>query len=365
MRIAVNGWHLVERPHSPTAYHLLELMGRSLASDVSLEFGVFHPAGPLPSIPPGISLEQVEVPLSDWGRLLFEQRKLPRAAAQWKADLLFCPVGGAPLVSPVPTAVAESTARLREGAAILERVRWSFGRAGDRGATRALMYRDLSASESVRVNLRVVPPSVGPHFRPTEGAEGRRGLSDYDIETPYVLSFGVSSGDLPLILAAWTWVDGSVGDSYPLILLGLDESAAERARRKVEELQVVESVRILPRVDLEDLPALYRGAEAFLHPGITENGQEFRWAMVCGVPVAAVETVQTANLLGEAGYLTPPGDARGLGAACLTLLVEPEDVARPLRNKGLERARNYHGEGPLHEYLKVLAEAAASGSHGD
>ena len=80
--------------------------------------------------------------------------------------------------------------------------------------------------------------------------------------------------------------------------------------------------------------------------------------MGCGVPVAGLNSPEADSVLGEAAYLVPPGEARRLGAACLTLLVE-EQVATALAQKGLARATAYQGLGPLEAWMRVFRSAAS------
>ena len=174
----------------------------------------------------------------------------------------------------------------------------------------------------------------------------------------YVLSCGLQAEQLPLLLAAWTWVEGSIGDTAPLALLGLDPSAEQAARAQARELRIETSLQILPPPALSELPDLYRGAAAYLSVGPGANGQPLRWALSCGVPVAGLISPETDSIVGEAAYLVQPGEARRLGAACLTLLVE-EQVATALRQKGLVRATAYRGRGPMEAWIEVFRRAAS------
>ncbi len=245
-----------------------------------------------------------------------------------------------------------------QDAPVIGRIRWALGQAGMRGAAAVLAYSDTPSWLEGRRNLRHLPPAVGGDYRPIRGAGDERTWRRYGLHSGYVLSYGAEGVDLPFLLAAWTWVDGSLGDANPLVLLGLLESEAEEARRRAAGLDLLESVRILTKFDIRDLPSLYRGASAFLHPGYSEIGQELRWAMASGVPIAAVDTQLSTSVLGKSAYLTPRGDARALGAACLTLLVEPDAVAKPLQDKGLIQARGFHGERPWAAYAGALKEAS-------
>jgi glycosyltransferase involved in cell wall biosynthesis len=103
---------------------------------------------------------------------------------------------------------------------------------------------------------------------------------------------------------------------------------------------------------------VYRGASALLHGGGRRNAAGLRWALASGVPVAAPSTPITEAVLGPAGFLAPPGDTRGLGSACLTLLVE-EKVADPLRERGLERAAGYRSDRAKEAWVEAVLGVAS------
>jgi len=138
-----------------------------------------------------------------------------------------------------------------------------------------------------------------------------------------------------------------------------EHALAERAKR----LEILSPVISIRQVAYDHLASVYRGASALLTASGSEHGQELRWALACGVAVAAVQTGLAGSVLGGAGYLTPNGDARALGAACLTLLVQPE-VATDLQQKGLLRAMAYHDEGVLRSWVAAL-QAAAQNREGE
>ncbi len=362
MRIAINGWPLMRQPSSPAALHLRELLDMLAAAEPPINLLVLHPGDQLES-PPAVDTRGLGGSRSSWGRLRFEQSLMPRAAAQAGADVLLSTLPGGALRSPVPQAFVSRPQPAPVRSSLLERLRWALGTAGMHGAAAAYSYADLPLAARMNVKLRRLAPSVGPRFRPVEESDDRARRSAYDLEAGYVLCHGATRESVPTLLAAWTWVEGSMGDAVPLVLLGLDAELKALAAHVAADLDLEDSVINRPEVDFESLPAIYRGAEACLHPGTSETGQELRWALASGIPIAAPETADTRAVCGDAAYLSPPGDARGLGAACLTLLVEPDEVARPLRQKGLLRAAAYHEPASIQVLIDGLYQAAGR-SHG-
>ena len=357
MHLAVDGWSLIELPWSAEALHLAEWLAVMAVADPDLHLSLIHPEGHLPPLPEEIHLQPAAVKLSAWGALRYQQRELPRLTRALGAKLLFIPRPAAPLASPVPVAALLHASPRPRPASALERLRRALGAAGAAGAACRLVLADLPAAGPGARSAVSVPPFVGADF-PPPNVSGASAQERFGLAPGYVLCCGLQAEQLPLLLAAWTWVEGSIGDAAPLALVGLDPSAEQGARAQARALGVETSLKILPPAALADLPDLYRGAAAYLSLGPVSNGQPLRWALSSGVPVAGLNSPETDSVLGEAGYLVPPGEARRLGAACLTLLVE-EQVATALRQKGLGRATAYRGRGPLQAWIQVFRSAAS------
>lgn len=61
------------------------------------------------------------------------------------------------------------------------------------------------------------------------------------------------------------------------------------------------------RVSPEDMPALYRSADAFLHLSQDESfGNVYVEALACGVPIVAYDSARTRWILGDTGALADP-----------------------------------------------------------
>jgi glycosyltransferase involved in cell wall biosynthesis len=289
--------------------------------------------------------------MSPWSRFRLEQLDLPREAERRGADMLFVSSASAPVRSRVPVLAAGwPAAAPRHGA--IERIRWSAGQAGLRAARAWLVFADEVPPDR---GERSVPPTVATAFRGVPSGEDASIRSRLGLPEAYVLSLAPPSERTEFGLAAWTWVDGSVGESIPWVIAGIPSGEGESLRARARQLDAAESLRLFSLPSPQDLPAVYRGAQAYLHIGGEETMQSLRWALATGIPVASVDSERAAAVLGEGAYLVPDEDSRALGAACLTLLVEPE-VADSLRRKGLQRAAAYHGAEPQRALRDILVE---------
>ena len=277
--------------------------------------------------------------LSDWRMLLFEQRDAPKLAAQKGAGVLVMPYSAAPLESELPVVVIEAVQMgIRRG--LSGRALHAARSAGASGAERRIVYADHHPEDGGGGGALRLEPWVNPMFSALSDPEDRGVVDLFDLPFSYVLAHGVRKQEIPALLAAWTWVDGSVGDSVPLACIVSDRSEGQLWLSEARRLGL-NSVRAVEGVDLDLLPALYRRAEALLVGASGVQPQSLRWALATGLPVTAFDLTVTNSVLGSSGYLVPAGDTRALGAACLTVIVEPE-VRERLKREGLARARHYH-----------------------
>ncbi len=342
MHIAVDGSPLIDQPNSPLGLHLVEWLSALHGAGASVT--LLYPQGELPPIPDEINTQALVPKDGIWRRLSFEQRDLPRAAGELKADVLLVAEGHAPLVSPCPIATVSSFASSYHSPSLPTKVAFAAGSAGSRGASARLFPGDLSPA-SGRTGYA---PFVAHAFKDSPQENGGE----------YVLCYGFNRKDIPLILSAWTFVDGSLGDTVPLTFFGADPTVTSQIRSTAVELGIEASVRTQAEVTYDDLPTLYGEATAYLGTEFIADGQPLRWALAAGVPVVGIKTPNFESVLGGAAYLVPPGDSRSLGAACLTVLIQ-ERVSEPLREKGREMARDYLDDSAHMSLFELLTEIAS------
>ncbi len=342
MHIAVDGSPLIDRPNSPISLHFVEWLSALHGAGTSVT--LLYPPGDLPPIPIEISTLAVAPNEGAWSRMRFEQRDLPRAAGELNADLLLVGEGNAPLVSPCPIATVSSFARSHKSQSLATKLALAAGIAGSRGANARLFPGDLS-HPSDRTEYA---PFVAQAFKAIPQEKGEE----------YVVCYGFNRKDIPLILSAWTFVDGSLGDTVSLTFLGADPAVTSQIHWTAAELGIEASVRTQSEVTYDGLPKLYGEAAAYLGTEFAAAGQPLRWALAAGVPVVGLKTPNFESVLGGAAYLVPPGDSRSLGAACLTVLIQ-ERVSEPLREKGREMARDYLDDSAHMPLVELLTEAAS------
>ncbi len=385
MRVVLNGWFLARDAQTGTGQYLRALLEWLPRVAPEHDYHVVVPAGPAHAPPEpaaAVTFHAVRSGASHLAKVWFEQWAYPRACRRLRADVAHVPHWAPPLASPAPIVVTIHDIipvvlpEYRGGPAV--QLYTALVRAATLGATRILADSGASARDVVQhlgvpaERVRTIYLAAGPAYTPKgdwradDAARAKYGLEDGG----YVLYLGGFDRrkNVRGLLSAWTWAAGSIGASYPLVLAGRVPPPGplfEDLQAVARELDVADTVRFIGHVDEADKPAVYRGAMAFVFPSRYEGfGLPPLEAMACGVPVVTTTAGSLPEVMGSAGYLLPPDDTRTIGAAILTIVVEPS-VHDDLRARGLAQAARFSWEKTAREtaqvYAEVASQSAASG----
>lgn len=138
-------------------------------------------------------------------------------------------------------------------------------------------------------------------------------------------------------------------------------------RRLAQALGLGPRVHFLGEVPDARLPALYHAADLFVLPATARAeafGTVLLEAMAAGLPVVTTEVgTGTTWVVGEAGWVVPPGDPEALAAAIREIVRQP-DLARERAARGRERVRTQFTvermvEGVQAVYRDVLRQACS------
>jgi len=375
LRIIYDGWPLVRQPLGPAALHLLDLLAY-LPSEV-------EPVVALPAPPPGWLKDTPthvhSTPDTNFARLEWEQLRLPQLARALDASLLHLTTPAAPLFGQPVSVISPGSINdlhwkgehpaLKEPKPLNVRLRESLAHGG-LSRVRGIFWPAGLPQPDLPARIFSLPQVVHPSFIPTPGPGGEirddnspsagGGLQTVDLPETYVLYHGPTSAYwLERTLQAWSWAASSIGEYYPMLLLGLDRQARGTLAGLEAKFNVSGSVRALPSLSPEDIPALYRGCSALFHPTpLSPWGGPVNSALACGKPVVATDSTLADALVGPAAYLAPLDDARALGAALITVLVE-EEVAEKLALAAQQQVAGWHssafGQELLAAYQEILS----------
>ncbi|PSO44870.1 hypothetical protein BRC21_00825 [Candidatus Saccharibacteria bacterium SW_7_54_9] len=135
---------------------------------------------------------------------------------------------------------------------------------------------------------------------------------------------------------------------------------SQRLKQIAHDHGVYDRVDVLGVVSHDEMPKLYRGAEAFLFPSTVETfGLPVLEAMACGTPVIASDRMSVPEIVGDAGLLVDPDDTSALTDAVCRLL-ENESLRKELREAGKERAQHFTWERTARGAWKALEDAKES-----
>ena len=301
------------------------------------------------SLPPGTVFRKLKKFTPD-GRLTWEQKLLPDLAREVGANLLHSLTGSLPLTTPLPCVISPAAFDAGPGGSLLTRIVAALGHGGS-SLARALFWPEGLPEPAEDAPVLRLPNTIHSAF-----SSGNSTSADAASE-PYIFCPGPVRGDaLEYLAAVWGKICAGLGEDWALAVDGISNADAQAIRQ-----QSGSTAQVWPALSHSptDRARLMQNAAVVLCAGTPSPwGDPMLQALACGRPVAAEENEWNALRAGPAAYLTPPGDARLLGAAALTLAVE-ESVAEALAEAALVRAQTLRSESfpdrLLQAYWKILS----------
>ncbi len=289
----------------------------------------------------------------------WEQLVLPARAARTDAAIVFSPANLVPVAWPRNVLVMHDAAVLREPDAYSAAYRLWHARIGLAGARRALAVitvsefsrRELIAAAGLDPErLVVIAAGVSERFVAGDQPGDESIVRRLGLERPYVLT--LATDDPRKNLAALAPTAASLAGH------GIDLAWAGDSRSYFARAGSSSGLRPLGYVADDDLPALYRRAEAFVLPSRYEGfGLTCLEAMACGTPVVAADRAALPETCADAALLIDPDDPAAVSAAVLTAATDP-DVRAALRAAGLRRAEGFTWDRTARGTDAVLREVA-------
>lgn len=342
IRVLYDGWSLLRAPDRPEALHLLGLLEQR---HPGVKPVIALPGEPLPWLPEGIEVhvEPADDTLS--ARLAWEQRDLVRMGKRLGADLLHLTSSRPPLLGSVPSMVSPAgypNSTPPEG--ITDRLREALSSGGMARLGGLLWPSDLAAVPpgGIKAPLYLLPAE--PISSSTSQISDRdlAKIRTLDLPETYILYHGpVDKRSLHHLLEAWSWAAASIGEHFPMLILGLDALSRRVLRTLLDKSGLQDTVRDLPALEPALVPHLYQGCAAVFHPSPLSAWGPTAWlALRLGKPLVAAASALADKLVGAGAYLLPQGDQRALGAALITVIVE-QGVAESLSQAGRQRSAGW------------------------
>jgi glycosyltransferase involved in cell wall biosynthesis len=200
--------------------------------------------------------------------------------------------------------------------------------------------------------IDVVPPAVHPRFTETIPAETVEQVrAKYGLPSDYLLYTGALQPrkNLGRLLEAFAAVKGE-GLPHRLVIVGKEAWMARSIGAAVARLSLKDELVFTGYVEDADLPALYKGAAAFVYVSIYEGfGIPIVEAMACSTPVLTSNTGALAEVAGDAALTCDPFDPSAIADGLRRILTD-DDTQHRLRHSGPRRAGEFS-----HEAMRVAA----------
>ena len=209
----------------------------------------------------------------------------------------------------------------------------------------------------------VIYNGVSPEFRP-DVSEGERDrvARKYGLHRPYLLFLG---GEKPhknvqnVVRAFGEARRMQPGLPHVLALAGPMPKNPARIDALISALDLSVAIARPGRIEDEDLPGLFAGADALLYPTLYEGfGLPVVEAMACGTPVLTSSTSALQEIAGGYAYLVDPLDVDAIARGILLLATDPK-LRADFVELGRKRALDFSWDKAAERTLEVYAEALA------
>jgi len=345
IKIAINAWFetAVNTGSGQYTRQLVEAL-RTVAPDIQLEW-----VAPSPK------------QRGDIAKVAFEQVHFPRAAQRMRANVAFVPYWAPPLQCAVPVVttihdvIPLALPQYRGGPQ--HRAYAALVRAASANAAAVITDSEHSKQDIVRLlpvaadKITVVPLAARPEYVPTvPQADIDRIYERYALPETYVLYLGNYDArkNIETLFQVYVWCGQSIGENFPLVVNGTPDTQVQALngdrmtlQQMIDTLDVADVVRLIGRVAEEDKPALNASARACLFPSSYEGfGLTALESMACGTPIIGSNASSIPEVVGNAGILVDPLDARRMAGALIAICDEDDYHAR-MRQRSLLQAAQF------------------------
>jgi len=311
-------------------------------------------------LPPSVTLHEVNFRQGFWGRVLWEQARLPRLARRLGIDITFSPANFGPLFAPGLVVLLRNAVEVgRNERRMIKRLYWialGFMTALSVLRSRRVIAVSDYAGKSLTFGLvkksagklSIIHHGIDPLFTP--GAVG-------PANPPFLLAVG----DLYVQKNFGTLIEAFalVARSYPHLSLKIagrpvDMDYCKHLETVVQRLGLAGSVEFLGEVGRDDLILLYQRCRIFVFPSIVETfGEPLAEAMACGATIASSRTTAMPEIVGDAALFFDPSDAEDMARNIVNLL-EDDVLSRDLATRGALRAKKFSWDDTARHTADVL-----------
>lgn len=203
--------------------------------------------------------------------------------------------------------------------------------------------------------IRVIYPAVDTKYQPVSNPQSQ--LAKYNLPGKYILYVGnhEKRKNIPALIAAFS--KSQAVKEYQLVITGKRDLRRKEIAQAIINYQLEGRVHFTGYLMEEDLPALYTQAGLLAFPSSYEGfGLPILEAMGCGTPVICSKATSIPEVSGDAAVIIDPADIVGFAKAIDRVLTD-QPLRRQLREKGLQRVKEFSWDKAIQEHINVYKEA--------
>jgi glycosyltransferase involved in cell wall biosynthesis len=206
--------------------------------------------------------------------------------------------------------------------------------------------------EKISVIHEAVDDSLKKNFTT---AEIDRFKKDKRLPDRYVLYTGNMKPykNIPLILSALEILKKKNMLKHKVVIAGRKDRFFPSLYEEVKDKHLLDDVIFMNYVKNDELPMLFKGADAFVFPSLSEGfGLPPLEAMSLGVPTIVSNISSLPEIAGNGAITIDPRNAENLAEAILRLMND-ENFRRDVSRKGIERSQAFSWKKTAEETIDV------------
>jgi len=203
--------------------------------------------------------------------------------------------------------------------------------------------------------LSVIYEAVDETFRPASADQIAELLARYGIQGPYFLYVGSLKPhkNLLWLLPVFRRLRAEGKIRAKLVILGKKDLKYRAGYEALGKIETDGDIHYLPSVASGELPTLYSGAIALVHPSLYEGfGLTPLEAMACGTAVIAARNASIPEICGEGACLVDSSGNHDIMQAIIQAENDPT-FRRQLQERGKNRVTRYSWQETARKTLEV------------
>lgn len=183
-------------------------------------------------------------------------------------------------------------------------------------------------------------------------------LEEYKIKQPFIIYVGNAypHKNLDKLLEAFKLLTANrepLTNNLSLVIVCARDIFANRLKQKIDELNLSDRATLTGYIGANELPAIFRKAEAYVFPTLSEGfGIPGLNAMASGLPVICSDIPTLKEIYGNAAFYFDPEDPADIANKIISVLID-DKTRTDLVKKGSEQVKKYSWRKMAQETLKV------------